>query len=78
MTEHSCGLLLAKKLFDACLVGCPHPMRSDYGTENCYLVATQIALHTDHTHTYPGTKPYRYGKSTTDTVSEFECKYFYT
>ena len=43
-------------------------MRSDYGTENCYLAASQIALRSSHTDTFAGEKSFRYGKSTTNTV----------
>lgn len=42
--------------------GCPCTVRSDYGTENCYLAATHIALRDNQS------RVYRYGKSTTNTV----------
>ena len=48
--------------------GCPRIVRSDYGTENCFLAATQIALRMNHTDSFSGIKSYRYGKSTTSTV----------
>ena len=47
----------------------PRLVCSDYGTENCYLAASQIALRSRHTDTFAGEKSYRYGKSTTNTVS---------
>ena len=43
--------------------GCPKTVRSDYGTENCFLAATHIAFRGNHSHVY------RYGKSTTNTVN---------
>ena len=48
------------------IIGCPRLVRSDYGTENCYLAASQIALRSRHTDTFAGVKSYRYGKSTTN------------
>ena len=48
--------------------GCPRIVRSDYGTENCYLAASQVALRSEHIDTFAGEKSFRYGKSTTNTV----------
>ena len=44
-------------------IGCPQIVRSDYGNENCYIATCQIAFHDNDP------RAFRYGKSTTNTVS---------
>lgn len=43
-------------------------MRCDYGTENCLLATTQMALRHGHGDTWAGLKSFKYGKSTSNTV----------
>lgn len=45
-------------------------MRSDRGTENCMVAASQMALRHYHTDTFSREKSFRYGKSTTNTVCD--------
>ena len=49
--------------------GCPRLIRSDYGTENCILAASQMALRHGHPDPFSGVRSFQYGKSTGNTVS---------
>lgn len=49
--------------------GCPYIVRCDRGTENCVLAASQMALRHDHGDRFSGEKAFKYGKSTSNTVS---------
>ena len=49
-------------------VGCPSIVRSDHGTENTLLAATHMSLRHGHVD-FKGEKSYRFGSSTTNTVS---------
>ena len=51
-----------------CKLGCPTVIRCDYGTKNCLLATTQMALHHGHGDTWAGLKSFKYGKSTSNTV----------
>lgn len=51
------------------VIGCPTVLRCDYGTENCLLATTQMALRHGHGDTWAGLKSFKYGKSTSNTVS---------
>ena len=48
--------------------GCPQILRSDRGTENCFLAACHMALRHGHSDMFAGEQAYRYGKSTSNTV----------
>ena len=50
-------------------LGCPRIIRSDYGTENALLAATYMFLRHNYTDEFKGEKSYRFGSSTTNTVS---------
>ena len=49
--------------------GCPNIVRSDHGTENTLLAATHMSLRHGHVDDFKGKKSYRFGSSTTNTVS---------
>lgn len=49
-------------------IGCPTVLRSDYGTENCHIASTQMALRHSHLDQWAGMQSFKYGKSTTNTV----------
>ena len=48
--------------------GVPTLVRSDYGTENCYVAIVQMALRHYHNDKWKGFHSFKYGKSTTNTV----------
>ena len=52
-------------------IGCPSILRSDCGTENTSLAAAQMALRHEHHDAFSGDKSFRFGSSTTNTVSSF-------
>ena len=49
--------------------GCPSVVRSDHGTENTILAATHMSLRHGHVDDFKGERSYRFGSSTTNTVS---------
>lgn len=49
--------------------GVPSIIRSDCGTENSSLSACQMLLRHEHDDEFKGHKSFRYGSSTTNTVS---------
>ena len=59
MTMHSCIHMQE----------CPSIVTSDCGTENTVLAACQIALRHEHDDEFRGEKSFRFGSSTTNTVS---------
>lgn len=56
-------------------LGCPTMLRSDYGTENCMVATSHMALRHWHQDQWHGVKSYKYGKSTTNTVGEKFCQH---
>ena len=50
-------------------VCCPSILRSDHGTENTVLAAIHMSLRHDHQDEFKGEKSFRYGSSTTNTVT---------
>ena len=48
--------------------GCPSIVRADCGTENTTLAATNMALSHEHSDDFSGSKSFRFGSSTTNTV----------
>lgn len=48
--------------------GCPSIVRADFGTENTTLAATHMALRHEHSDDFSGTRSFRFGSSTTNTV----------
>ena len=49
-------------------VGCPSIVRADHGTENTTLAAAHMALRHQHHDDLSGSKSFRFGSSTTNTV----------
>ena len=49
--------------------GVPSIVRSDHETENTVLAASHMALRHQHMDQFRGDKSFRFGSSTTDTVS---------
>ena len=70
---------------DVLQLGVPVLIRSDCGTENCKLASCHMMLRHHHDDEFRGEKSYRYGSSTTNTVSiilydSVRCvaKYYYS
>lgn len=53
------------------LLGCPTLMRADRGTENVLVAAVQMAFRDEHGDAFAGTKAFRYGRSTSNTVRQY-------
>lgn len=51
------------------ILGCPTILRSDCGTENSVLAACHMALRHIHQDEFHAEKSFRFGSSTTNTVS---------
>ena len=49
--------------------GVPSIVRSDHGTENTVLAASHMSLRHQHTDQFRGERSFRFGSSTTNTVS---------
>ena len=67
-----CGVVVASVIIMSMLfvpVGVPSIIRSDCGTENSSLSACQMFLRHEHDDEFKGQKSFRYGSSTTNTVS---------
>lgn len=56
-------------------IGCPCVVRADRGTENCHIAAAQMALRHHHRDSLQGKNSFRYGKSTTNSVSTAQDTY---
>lgn len=54
-------------------VGVPTIVRSDCGTENSCLATCHMLLRHNHDDEFKCEKSFRYGSSTTNTVSRFSC-----
>ena len=48
-------------------------MRADRGTENVLVAAVQMAFRDEHGDNFAGNKAFRYGRSTSNTVSQYKC-----
>lgn len=46
-------------------------MRADRGTENVLVAAVQMAFRDEHGDAFAGTKAFRYGRSTSNTVRQY-------
>ena len=61
-----------------CTIGCPTILRCDKGTKNSTLAACHMALRHAHSDALSGEKSFRYGPSTSNTVSFWlQCVYSY-
>ena len=56
-------------------LGCPTMVRSDCGTENTEVASCHMTLRHGHSDVFAGCNSYRFGRSTTNTVSV--CTVYY-